>query len=207
MPVGIKHALIETYEDVPRNHTLQMAAALSYYSVVSFFPTLVPFVGDRGLPTRARSFQPSVERDGTTAAAGQHGTGPESFVGCNRSQQRNVLCSGSVGNSLDVVWRILGCYGSVEYSVWGTRRSAFLENKALGAGHEPTSSLQKKRRTRNYEAALLYSRPLTCGCEMRSNPFELSLTTTARRLILGRLGWPQRIDGPDCTISHLNHMH
>ena len=41
MPVGMKHALIETYEDVPRNHTLQMAAALSYYFVVSFFPALV----------------------------------------------------------------------------------------------------------------------------------------------------------------------
>jgi membrane protein len=41
MPVGIKHALIETYEDVARNHTLQMAAALSYYFVVSFFPALI----------------------------------------------------------------------------------------------------------------------------------------------------------------------
>jgi membrane protein len=41
MPVGIKHALIETYEDVDRNHTLQMAAALSYYFVVSFFPALI----------------------------------------------------------------------------------------------------------------------------------------------------------------------
>ncbi|MGA8439433.1 MAG: YihY/virulence factor BrkB family protein [Candidatus Sulfotelmatobacter sp.] len=41
MPVGLKRALIETYEDVPRNHTLQMAAALSYYFVVSFFPALV----------------------------------------------------------------------------------------------------------------------------------------------------------------------
>jgi membrane protein len=41
MPVGIKHALIETYEDVPRNHTLQMAAALSYYFIVSFFPALI----------------------------------------------------------------------------------------------------------------------------------------------------------------------
>src|SRR5579864_7560792 len=41
MPVGIKHALMETYEDVRRNHTLQMAAALSYYFVVSFFPALV----------------------------------------------------------------------------------------------------------------------------------------------------------------------
>jgi len=41
MSVGIKHALIETCEDVPRNHTLQMAAALSYYFVVSLFPALV----------------------------------------------------------------------------------------------------------------------------------------------------------------------
>jgi membrane protein len=40
-PVGIKQALIETYEDVPRNHTLQMAAALSYYFVLSFFPALI----------------------------------------------------------------------------------------------------------------------------------------------------------------------
>jgi membrane protein len=41
MAEGIKHALIETYEDVPRNHTLQMAAALSYYFVLSFFPALI----------------------------------------------------------------------------------------------------------------------------------------------------------------------
>jgi len=41
MPGGVKHALIETYEDVDRNHTLQMAAALSYYFVVSFFPALI----------------------------------------------------------------------------------------------------------------------------------------------------------------------
>ena len=34
MPVGIKHALIETYEDVARNHTSQLAAALSYYFIV-----------------------------------------------------------------------------------------------------------------------------------------------------------------------------
>jgi membrane protein len=41
MAVEIKNALIETYEDVFRNHTLQMAAALSYYFVVSFFPALI----------------------------------------------------------------------------------------------------------------------------------------------------------------------
>jgi len=41
MAGGIKNALIETYEDVSRNHTLQMAAALSYYFVVSFFPALI----------------------------------------------------------------------------------------------------------------------------------------------------------------------
>lgn len=41
MAEGITHALIETYEDVPRNHTSQMAAALSYYFVLSFFPALI----------------------------------------------------------------------------------------------------------------------------------------------------------------------
>jgi len=41
MPARIKHALAETYEDVFRNHTLQMAAALSYYFVLSLFPSLI----------------------------------------------------------------------------------------------------------------------------------------------------------------------
>ena len=41
MPRPIKHALVETYEDVLRNHTLQMAAALSYYFVLSLFPCLI----------------------------------------------------------------------------------------------------------------------------------------------------------------------
>jgi membrane protein len=41
MPASIKHALVETYEDVLRNHTLQMAAALSYYFVLSLFPCLI----------------------------------------------------------------------------------------------------------------------------------------------------------------------
>jgi membrane protein len=69
MPVGIKHALIETYEDVARNHTLQMAAALSYYFVVSFFPALilssaivaylpVPDLFNRALSVMARLLPP-----------------------------------------------------------------------------------------------------------------------------------------------------
>ena len=37
----IKRALWRTYEDVLRNHTLQMAAALSYYFVISLFPALI----------------------------------------------------------------------------------------------------------------------------------------------------------------------
>ena len=41
MARAIQHALAETYEDVLRNHTLQMAAALSYYFVLSFFPSLI----------------------------------------------------------------------------------------------------------------------------------------------------------------------
>src|SRR5205814_6642865 len=34
-------ALVRTYTDVDRNHTMQMAAALSYYFVLSFFPALI----------------------------------------------------------------------------------------------------------------------------------------------------------------------
>jgi membrane protein len=37
----IKDALLRTYDDVARNHTLQMAAALSYYFVMSLFPALI----------------------------------------------------------------------------------------------------------------------------------------------------------------------
>jgi membrane protein len=69
MPVGLKRALIETYEDVLRNHTLQMAAALSYYSLVSFFPALillsaivaylpVPHLFNQALSTMARLLPP-----------------------------------------------------------------------------------------------------------------------------------------------------
>lgn len=38
---GIKDALTRTYGDVLRNHTTQMAAALSYYFVLSLFPALI----------------------------------------------------------------------------------------------------------------------------------------------------------------------
>jgi uncharacterized BrkB/YihY/UPF0761 family membrane protein len=37
----IKHALLRTYDDVEDHHTLQMAAALSYYFVMSIFPSLI----------------------------------------------------------------------------------------------------------------------------------------------------------------------
>ena len=37
----IKHAFLRTYDDVGDNHTLQMAAALSYYFVMSLFPALI----------------------------------------------------------------------------------------------------------------------------------------------------------------------
>jgi len=40
-PAGIKGALIGTYDDMVRNHTLQMAAALAYYFVLSLFPALI----------------------------------------------------------------------------------------------------------------------------------------------------------------------
>src|SRR5436853_6166624 len=38
---GIKEALWRTGEDVGTKHTLQMAAALSYYYVLSIFPALI----------------------------------------------------------------------------------------------------------------------------------------------------------------------
>ncbi len=37
----IEIAFRSAYEDVDRNHTLQMAAALSYYFVISLFPALI----------------------------------------------------------------------------------------------------------------------------------------------------------------------
>src|ERR1700744_1982009 len=39
--VSIKDALWHTVEDVPNKHTLQMAAALSYYFVISLFPVFL----------------------------------------------------------------------------------------------------------------------------------------------------------------------
>jgi membrane protein len=39
--IRVKNALARTYADVLRNHTLQMAAALSYYFVLSLFPSLI----------------------------------------------------------------------------------------------------------------------------------------------------------------------
>src|SRR5260370_37933022 len=40
-PERIKHALARTYGDMLRNHTTQMAAALSYYFVLSLFPARI----------------------------------------------------------------------------------------------------------------------------------------------------------------------
>src|SRR3954464_40267 len=37
----VQNALTRTYGDVLRNHTMQMAAALSYYFVLSLFPALI----------------------------------------------------------------------------------------------------------------------------------------------------------------------
>jgi len=38
---GVGNALVGTYDEVVRNHTLQMAAALAYYFVLSLFPALI----------------------------------------------------------------------------------------------------------------------------------------------------------------------
>src|SRR4029077_18593430 len=40
-PASVKDALARTYADVVQNHTLQMAAALAYYFVLSLFPALI----------------------------------------------------------------------------------------------------------------------------------------------------------------------
>jgi len=37
----LKDAVLRTYDDVRDNHTLQMAAALSYYFVMPLFPALI----------------------------------------------------------------------------------------------------------------------------------------------------------------------
>ncbi len=37
----IKTVLGHTYDDVQRKHTMQLAAGLSYYFVMSFFPLLI----------------------------------------------------------------------------------------------------------------------------------------------------------------------
>jgi uncharacterized BrkB/YihY/UPF0761 family membrane protein len=39
--VLVKDALARTYTDVGRKHTLQMAASLAYYFVLSLFPGLI----------------------------------------------------------------------------------------------------------------------------------------------------------------------
>jgi len=38
---GLKRAFLQTYQDLIRHHTLQVAAALSYYFVLSVFPGLI----------------------------------------------------------------------------------------------------------------------------------------------------------------------
>jgi len=40
-PAKVKHALVRTYADVVEGHAMQMAAALSYYFVLSLFPALI----------------------------------------------------------------------------------------------------------------------------------------------------------------------
>jgi membrane protein len=69
MALPLKTALIRTYADVQRNHTLQMAAALAYYFVLSLFPALiflsavvtylpVPNLFDQALTLMARFLPP-----------------------------------------------------------------------------------------------------------------------------------------------------
>ena len=53
---GIKRALVRAYQDVVRHHTLQVAAALSYYFVLSVFPGLIFLSAVLGLLPRTHMF-------------------------------------------------------------------------------------------------------------------------------------------------------
>jgi len=81
MPARIKNALAETYEDVLRNHTLQMAAGalVLLRSLALSIPHLF-FIGHRGILARSQSFRRGSEHDGAVLTSGQHGVGPQSFV-------------------------------------------------------------------------------------------------------------------------------
>src|SRR6266480_188423 len=68
-PAALTHALTRTYSDIQNNHTMQMAAALSYYFVLSLFPALiflsavvaylpVPDLFNQGLGVMARFLPP-----------------------------------------------------------------------------------------------------------------------------------------------------
>ena len=80
MPAPIKHALAGTYEDVLRNHTLQIAAALSYYFVLSLFPSLIFLSAIVAYLPVPNLFDQASEYDGAVLTSGQHGAGPQSFV-------------------------------------------------------------------------------------------------------------------------------
>jgi len=53
---GIKRALVRAYQDVVRHHTLQVAATLSYYFVLSVFPGLIFLSAVLGLLPRTDMF-------------------------------------------------------------------------------------------------------------------------------------------------------
>jgi hypothetical protein len=63
--IRVKNALARTYAEVLRNHTLQMAAALSYYFVLSLSPSLI-FLSAVPVPDLLQPFAV-----GTVAAKGR----------------------------------------------------------------------------------------------------------------------------------------
>jgi hypothetical protein len=116
--------LERTYNNVQRKHTLQLAAGLSYYFVMSLFPLLIVFAASVSYLPVPNLF------DAALAFAGRFM--PHDSVGLVKAVLRQVitpergkfLSFGILGD----FWRILQPHGSFERVLRRTRESPLLEN-------------------------------------------------------------------------------
>ena len=76
---NLKRALIGTYDDVVDNHTLQMAAALAYYFVLSLFPALIFLSSIVAYLPAPGPLQPGIKRYGPLSACQYNGLGAKKF--------------------------------------------------------------------------------------------------------------------------------
>ena|ERR1700730_4049020 len=110
----LKSALVRTYADVQSNHTLQMAAALSYYFVMSLFPAvtfLSAIVAFLPLPD---IFNQALDLMGI-CSTGRHGDCAQSPFRRGDAQPGYFLVPGTPGNPVGRLWRIFGGNGSSQY--------------------------------------------------------------------------------------------